>query len=92
MRAAKRDALEPAVIGAMRAAGWLVAQAVAPLPFDLVCAMKSLCLDCGDEWEYALLEVKSKRGRLTNSQTKALAEGWPIHVIRSLDDLKRFTE
>jgi hypothetical protein len=34
-----------------------------------------------------LLEVKSASGKLTDDQAKFQAQGWPVTVVRNLDDL-----
>lgn len=76
--AAKRDAIEPEVIQALRSAGARVWQL--SRPFDLL---------CGFSGRFTVLEVKSgKRGRLTPAQRSdlAISDGLPVHVVRSVDE------
>lgn len=77
-RAAKRDAIEPEIIQALRSAGCRVWQLARP--FDLL---------CGRSGRFTVLEVKSgRRGRLTSAQETDLdrAEGLPVYVVRSVED------
>ena len=77
-RAAKRDAIEPEIIQALRAAGCRVWQL--SKPFDLL---------CGRSGRFTVLEVKSgKAGRLTSAQEADLAraEGLPVYVVRAVED------
>ena len=57
--AAQRDAAEPAVVRALRLAGWTVEQVSAPGFPDLLCVRRG---------QVALLEVKSKGGRMKPAQ------------------------
>lgn len=80
-RAAKRDAIEPEVIEALRSAGARVWQL--SRPFDLL---------CGFSGRFTVLEVKSgKAGRLTAAQRDDLdrVHGLPVYVVRSVDEALR---
>ena len=74
-RAGKRDAIEPSIVGLLRYRGYLVMQLDI---FDL------LVFKHGEFW---IVEVKSgEKPKLTNHQVKLLADGWPLVVIRSVEE------
>lgn len=75
-RAARRDANEPAIIDALRECGALVIPISAEGFADLVAYYQG---------EIYLLEVKTKKGTLTDAQ-KVVHGDWPIHVVRSPED------
>ena len=78
---AKRDAVEPVIVEALRAAGvriWRLSK-----PFDLL---------CGIGGRFVILEVKSQK-RLRRDQAHQTAEihecqqaGLPVYIVRSVDD------
>lgn len=80
MRAAKRDANQPAIVDALRAAGVTVIElgAVGKGVPDLLCFRRATGL-------LRLLEVKSKVGRLTPAQLE-----WhklvPVWVVRNVKE------
>lgn len=76
-RAAKRDAIEPEIIQALRSAGCRVWQL--SKPFDLLCGLSG---------RFVVLEVKTGKGRLTDAQEGDLARahGLPVYVVRSVED------
>ena len=78
-RAAKVDANHQAIRSALRRCGWKVidlSRAGNGVP-DLL-ALKGESL--------RLVEVKSDKGKLTAWQALLQLEGWPIHILRSVDD------
>ncbi len=78
-RAAKRDGNEPDIVYALRKAGWLVKYLN---EFDLLIfhpATKRL----------RMLEVKTETGALKPSQEKMIAEGWPLEIVRTIDQALR---
>jgi len=70
----KRDQNEREIVAALRLMGCKV------LLLDQV---DLLVLHQGSLY---LMEVKTTKGRLTKSQEGLLAEGWPLHVVRTVDD------
>lgn len=76
-RAAKRDSNEAPIVNALRDAGYLVTEAgwIADL----------LVWDANRERMF-LLEVKAAKGKLTPLQEDAIAMGWPIRIVRSVED------
>ena len=74
-RAGKRDAIEPFIVGLLRHRGYLVMQLDT---FDL------LAFKHGEFW---IVEVKSgEKPKLTRHQEKLVADGWPLVVIRSVEE------
>jgi hypothetical protein len=80
----KRDANQAAIVAEMRARGWLV--------LDLA----SVGGGCPDlltfsryphGWRLTLVEVKGPKGTLTPDQQRFQLDGWPVSVVRSVDDL-----
>jgi len=78
-RAKRRDANEPEIVQALRAAGALV------LPID-----RPADLIAGFKGRWVMLEVKVRRGKLKPIQSTTLAEcvvrGLPYYVVRSAED------
>lgn len=70
----KRDANEPAIVRALEALGCLVHRMDKPV--DLLVSHRGRVL---------LVEVKTKRGKLTGDQ-QTFSEHWPIHVVRTVDE------
>jgi hypothetical protein len=90
----KRDANQAAIVAAMRARGWLVldlASVGGGCPDLLVCRRDPLDLGGGrpsiDVWFLELIEVKSQKGTLTADQKSFIDLGWPVRIVRSVDDL-----
>lgn len=75
-RAGKRDAIEPFVIGEARRAGWLVMQLDS---FDLLCFRRGVFL---------VVEVKTGDKPLTHHQENLVNEGWPLVIIRSVEQAR----
>lgn len=83
-QARKRDANEAPIVQALEAIGVKVKRISEKGFADLVCWHPR----CG----VRLLEVKGPKGRATTAQYVALAEGWPVITVRSIDDaLRLFT-
>jgi len=80
--AAKRDANEPEIVDALRAAGFIVCQLSKPL--DLLVGRRG-----NPNW--ALLEVKDSDGKLTASQLKFIqeTEGCTRFVVRTPQEALR---
>jgi hypothetical protein len=81
MRAAKVDGNHAAIVDAYRRAGYLVlslARQGAGCP-DLL----TFRADEG----LRLREVKMPKGKLRRQQEAFQAKGWPVDVVRSIDDL-----
>lgn len=67
------------IVEALRGAGALVlslAGAGGGVPDLLVCYRGRFCL----------MEVKSKRGKLGADQLAFMSHGWPVEVVKSVDD------
>jgi Holliday junction resolvase-like predicted endonuclease len=77
-RAAKRDSNEPAIVEALEQTGWLVHRISDPGMADLICYNPR-------QQRFALVEVKTRRGKLTGPQV-AFHGKWPVTVIRSVDE------
>ena len=75
----KRDANEATLVAALRKAG--VDVRLTDKPVDAVALFRA---------SVHLLEFKTPKGQLTLSQKTMKAEGWPIHFLRSLDDVTEF--
>lgn len=76
-RAARRDIAEAPIVKALRDAGYLVTEAgwLADL----------LVYDPAKD-RLTLLEVKAPKGKLTPTQESAIAQGWPVAIVRSVED------
>ncbi|MCY1080311.1 VRR-NUC domain-containing protein [Archangium lansingense] len=79
--AAQRDAAEPAVVQALRLAGWTVEKLSDKGFPDLLCVRNG---------EVVLLEVKSKRGRMKSAQVelhaRLRAAGLPVAIVTTPDE------
>lgn len=75
IRAGKRDASERPIIEALKAHGCLVAQLD---KFDLAVQTPA-------GW-VVLMECKSGRGRITDSQQEMLDAGWKLHIVRTPEE------
>lgn len=79
-RRGRTDANQAAIVEALRQVGWKV-QSTASLGGgfpDLVIARG---------YDVRLVEVKAPKGRLTEDQQRFHQEqGWPVSVVRSVDD------
>lgn len=68
------------IVAALRAQGWLVASTNRLGGF----------IDCvafhPGRQQLRLVEVKTPKGKLKPSQEQLLAQGWPIVILRSVDD------
>ncbi len=73
---AKRDANEPLIIAAFEAMGCLVQRIDTPVDL-LVYNVRSGSI--------LLVEVKTKRGKLTEQQAR-FAQYWPIYVVKTPED------
>jgi len=74
-RAAQRDQNERPIVELFRRAGW---QVELTTTWDVTALAPS-----GD---VVLVEIKTPKGRLTASQKRLIDAGWPIHVVRSLEE------
>jgi hypothetical protein len=80
-QARKRDANEKPIVEALRRAGVLV-QRISERGFcDLVCMTK---IEGG--FSLVLLEVKSRTGKATKAQVEYRRDGWPVVIVRTVDD------
>lgn len=75
-RAGKRDAIEPFVIGEARRAGWLCMQLDS---VDLLLFRKGV---------FMVVEVKTGEAKLTRHQEKLIEDGWPLVIIRSVEEAR----
>ena len=80
MRAAKRDANENDIKARFEQRGWNVDK-INGQPYDLLCWRYFNGL-----WEFRMIEVKSRSGRLTRSQVEAIVKGRPTCVVRDALD------
>ena len=88
---AKIDGNQTAVVAALKARGWLVLSlaGVGKGCPDLLC-YRPKYVATGHELiqypvrQWALVEVKAKRGTLTPWQVSFQAQGWPVTVVRTV--------
>jgi hypothetical protein len=76
--AKQRDTNEPEIVAAFEAAGWIVVKHVA---YDMD------VFPPGELRSYPV-EVKTKAGRVTESQNALMARGVPLLVVRSADQAR----
>jgi hypothetical protein len=76
-RASKRDSNETVIVEALRKAGFLVSEG------GWLCDL--IVYDCNEDRTH-YIEVKNARGRLTPTQEGAIEKGWPIRVVRSVEE------
>ena len=76
-RAQKRDQNESVIVEALRDAGFLVSEG------GWICDL--IVYDPNEDRTH-LLEVKGPKGKLTPLQTGAIEQGWPIRVVRSVEE------
>ncbi len=72
------------IVNALRKCGWLVHDTSSQgdgFP-DLVCSLRG---------RVALVEIKFARRRLTSNQHRFQAQGWPVHIVRTVDDVHALT-
>lgn len=74
-RHGKRDATEPEIVKGLRDSGYLVLHLD---KFDL--------LVCGPDGSLYMLECKSPGGEVKPSQKKLTADGWPLHLVYSVEE------
>jgi len=79
-RAQRRDSNEREIVVALCDAGYLVSEG------GWLCDL--IAYDPNEDRTY-LLEVKAPGGRLTPTQEGAIAKGWPIRVVRSVEEAFR---
>lgn len=77
-QARKRDANESAIVDAFRKLGCLVHRVSEKGFPDLIIWHARTGL--------RLVEVKAPRGTLTPAQVAHRADGWPVQIVRSVDD------
>ena len=73
------------IVNALRKHGWLVHDTSGQgdgFP-DLVCSLNGVVL---------LAEIKFARGKLTPDQSRFRKAGWPFRVLRTMDDVIRWTK
>ena len=75
----RRDTNEAMLVNALRKGGVMVK--LTDKPTDGVALYRG---------RIHLLEFKTQKGQLTLSQQKLRGEGWPIHFLRSIDDVTAF--
>ena len=75
---AKRDANELPIVQALRQMGCLVARLDQPVDLLIYVPMA--------QQRMHLVEVKVPGGKLNENQQDFIALGWPVHVIRSVDE------
>lgn len=75
----KRDQNEPAIVAALEQIGFRVRRISEAGFADLAAYHRA--------YGVLLIEVKSARGRLTKAQLEHRADGWPVHIVRSVDDV-----
>lgn len=71
----KRDSSEPSIIEVLEKAGCKVKRIDEPV--DLLVKYRGAL---------RLVEVKTGKGRLTKRQKDFIEEGWPVNVIRDVDE------
>ena len=79
-RFGKVDRNHADIVDALRKCGWLVRSLASQgdgFP-DLVVARGAVV---------RLVEVKAGRGSLTGAQQQFMADGWPVTIVRSVDDV-----
>ena len=72
------------IVMALRRCGWLVHDTSSQgggFP-DLVCAIRG---------KIVLIEIKFAAGKLTHDQHLFREKGWPVHIVRTLDDVQELT-
>ena len=72
------------IVNALRKCGWLVHDTSSQgngFP-DLVCSLRG---------KIVLVEVKFARRKLTPEQYQFLENGWPVHIVRTVDDVHALT-
>lgn len=75
-RAAKRDGNEKPIVTKLREHGYLVMYLN---EFDLLVSAPL-------RKQVWMIEVKTEDGELKESQKKMIADGWPLHIVRSVED------
>jgi hypothetical protein len=84
-RARRTDQNHAAIVKALRQCGWLVLDT-----HTLPNGVDAIAYRPGDYPGgcFRMLEFKKPDGklRLTDSQRELLNQGWPIHILRSVDD------
>ncbi len=79
-RAAKVDQNHGQIVKALRQCGWYVLDTHAyPSFVDAVAYHPARDV-------VRLCEIKAAKGRLTASQSRLLEDGWPVYLLRSVDD------
>lgn len=78
MRARRTDANHGEIARVLRECHWMVEDVHVVGGFiDLVATRGGIV---------RLIEVKTPTGQLTDEQELLIAAGWPIHILRSVDD------
>jgi hypothetical protein len=77
----RRDTNEGVIVATLQANG------VQVYPMDQPCDL--LCLFRG---EVHLVEVKAPKGKLTDAQEEFLNDGWPLTILRSVEDAEDWIE
>ncbi len=83
------DSNHHALVRELRQLGWLVMSTSGlggGFP-DLVIARPFQHTEDGEAPSVRLIEIKTATGTLTPHQQRFTADGWPVTVVRSLDDL-----
>ncbi|GEM_PF-5389915 len=80
---AKIDTVQPIVVAALRARGWLC-QSLAMCGHGVPDILAHRPAD----GRWALIEVKTDKGKLRPSQVRFQLQGWPVSVVRSVADVE----
>jgi len=85
-RAARVDANHGDIRECLRKLGWLI------LDLSRVGQGCPDLLGWRAGYGFALFELKMPRGKVTMDQLKFVAKGWPVVILRSVDDAVVFTK
>ena len=82
---AKIDQNQPAIIDALERNGWMVLS-LAPMGRGVPDLLIGGWSARSRKWVFKLIEVKTTTGTLTPDQIAFQAKGWPVTVIRTVDE------
>ena len=83
---AKIDSNQTAIVEALRKRGWLVLS-LAPMGGGVPDLLIAKPYRYGHpDFQPVLIEVKTPKGKLTPDQDAFIEQGWPVTVIRSVDE------
>ena len=78
MRPRRTDANSRELLAALRRMGWVCIPTHELRNFVDIMACRA--------GQVRLIELKTDRGKLTASQERLIDEGWPIHLVRTVED------